>query len=67
MANHCIEVICLNCGKWWCVRGCNFDTTLDKEHLKKARAKESDFKKGQTKAWADVNRCACGTAYIVHA
>lgn len=24
MANHCIDVICLTCGRQWCARGCNY-------------------------------------------
>lgn len=25
MANHCIEVLCCNCGAAYCLRGCSYD------------------------------------------
>lgn len=25
MGNHCIDVICLDCGRQWCTRGCGHD------------------------------------------
>lgn len=37
MANHCIDVVCLGCGKQWCLRGCGFDHPPDVEKAEKAR------------------------------
>ena len=43
MANHCIEVTCINCGATYCIRGCNYDSgpsplialaIKDKDHVK---------------------------------
>lgn len=34
MSNHCIEVICLSCGKQWCDRGCSYETGPSEEALK---------------------------------
>lgn len=38
MANHCLDVVCLNCGAFWCTLGCNTDSPPNKdtlEHFKK--------------------------------
>jgi hypothetical protein len=35
MANHCVDVICTNCGAMWCARGCGTRFPPDEEFLKK--------------------------------
>lgn len=35
MANHCIDVICLNCGRSWCLRCANLhEAQPNRGHLK---------------------------------
>ena len=31
MANHCVDVICTNCGAMWCARGCGTRFPPDEE------------------------------------
>lgn len=49
MANHCIEVVCVGCGRMWCERGCNYDWPADTKRAAKAQRRQ-----------AVQNRCSYG-------
>ncbi len=35
MANHCIDLICTDCGASWCDRGCGYGSPPNLEYLNK--------------------------------
>ncbi len=45
MANHCIDVICLVCGREWCVRGCGYgrDAEPDQDRVKEWYKKNAEW------------------------
>lgn len=45
MANHCIDLICLGCGAFWCARGCGTDCGPDAARLARYIA--------ESQRWAD--------------
>lgn len=37
MGNHCIDVVCVGCGRCYCLRGCNYDHPPDPKIAAKAK------------------------------
>lgn len=63
MSNHCIDVVCLNCGNYWCERFCGTSGKYSKvpEWITK---KYPDFKPGD-KRQGYFSDCNCGQSYVV--
>lgn len=64
MANHCFDVICLDCGREWCERGCGYHAEPDQQRLRDWR--QTHHTDGEL--WCTpVNdaRCECGSGQVV--
>lgn len=60
MANHCIDVTCMDCGNNWCVRGCSNDSSGPD----KARANRA--KNDLRPILCENERCVCGSKNVAH-
>lgn len=61
MANHCVEVICLDCGAEWCVRGCGYEASSSdvrlQRFLKEQQEWANKFAKGVVKHHMTHDKC----------
>lgn len=71
MANHCIDVICLDCGRSWCARGCNDRGGPSKESvkrfLKSAVERAAKYHQGVLERAITLcsnETCACGSKRV---
>ena len=72
MANHCIDVICLDCGDNWCARGCNNKPAG--KPCPEALKRREDHRQWWEKQWekklpdtmADGEVCPCGSRRVAH-
>ena len=62
MSNHCIDLICLNCGAEWCCRGCGDRSESSKEnlerYLKQSQELADKYHNGIVRHCVQTDRCS---------
>jgi transcriptional regulator NrdR family protein len=68
MPNHCLDILCLDCGRRWCDRcGDRYGTFTEKELSERAVKNEGQVRAGFRKVpetLLDNCRCQCGSTRI---
>ena len=66
MANHCIDVVCISCGRVWCERGCSSGSAGPDEKFAKflRDAIQRNPKLKDRKMSGDGWSCACGSREV---
>lgn len=60
MANHCFDVVCIDCGRDWCEFGCS-PSSKSKPNEKLA----SEYRNRLKNYYIDNCKCPCGSTRIV--
>lgn len=68
MARGCLDVICLTCGRAWCLRGCTGHGPSLYAIERFYAAEKGRVSDGMTSSvmYVQGERCACGSNRVVH-